>query len=192
METADCRTLDFAASTDDLVGDVPAAGAVRDDEPKLLQDAERVAGVILRNRRVQMLAETGDIACVLRNADEGAESGASPAAKVGEFRFRKHTRFKGTEFQELVVKLGERLFRLGLVEPVKGLEILCPSIVEAANSDEHGQGALVQVAFFLENSNKPGRVHAGFLAEIAVRGERVVFLGLDKPVLKVLAIFQVI
>ena len=76
-----------------------------------------------------MLAEASDIARILRDADEGAEGRACPAAKVGKFRFRKHTRFKRAEFQELVVKLGERLLRLGLVEPVKGFEILCPSIV---------------------------------------------------------------
>ena len=95
METADCGTLDFAAGADDLVGDVPTASTVRDDKAELLQNSERIAGVILRNRRVQVLAKASNVACILRDADEGAECGASPAAKVGEFRFRKHSRFEG-------------------------------------------------------------------------------------------------
>ena len=139
-----------------------------------------------------MLAKVRDVARVLRDADKGAEGCASPTAEVGEFRFLKHAGLKRAELQELVIELGKCLLCLGLVKPVKGLEVFGATVIETANSDEHGKRALVQMAFFLENADKPGRIYAGFLAEIAVRGKRVVFFSLDKPVLQVLTILQIV
>ena len=53
---------------------------------------------------------------------------------------------------------------------------------------EDGPQPFVQVPFFLEYADKPGRVHSGFLAEIAVAGERVVLFAFGKPVLQELAV----
>ena len=192
VEVAYGLALDFAAGRKYLVGDVPAAVAVGGDKPELLEDLKRAACLVLRNGRVQVRCDLGDVARVLGEPDERPQCRTAPAAEVGKFRLGEYARFHFAQFHEPVVKFRKGLLGLGLVETVERLEIFCPAVVELAEADEHGERILVQVSALLENADKPGRVHTCLLAQVAIASEGVVLFAFGKPILQKIAIFKIL